>query len=213
MGRSIWFLGLLLPLLRASAGNRCAQHGAPVGLLNKLRVQLETEPLPLFHFGRDLCELLNGEPGADEGGRATTTLTLECEMLFYAYIGKLRDHYADRFSRELQDMRAPSEIAQRHKFYLDECRVAMEAGKPRHACCTAWRFDGVLAELQQDLDQAVIDRGDEADARVECAPPQSPSFGLGAVRRLWRDHKRLRWIMSQSLLLLVNFCQSEWVRN
>lgn len=209
-------LSLLLAQLQAASVSG--------GGLWRLRSQLETEALPLFQFATELSALL----GEDEKEvEVDATSLLECEVVFNDYMGRLRDHYAAMFAKEAQDT-AGEELIRRRHFYLKECRVAMQAALPRNACCMTWRFDGALAELQGDLDQVVHDVSDAAESLSTFADmdpgadrssvkatsrlPSTPRFGLGALKQRWRDSKRLRWITAQSLLLLANFCQSEWVR-
>lgn len=209
----------LLSLLLTDVGAESSGDG-----LWRLRTQLETEALPLFQFGRELSAQL--EEDKREAGGVEATSLLECEVVFNDYIGRLRDHYAAMFAREAQDL-AGKELVVRRDFYLKECRIAMQAALPHHSCCAAWKFDGALVELQGDLDQvlhhesyAAGSLSTLADADADADPSSvaasrlssAPRFGIGTLRQKWRANKRLRWIVAQSLLLLANFCQSEWVR-
>ena len=197
-------------------------------LLSKLRTKIETEPLPIFTFSRELNALVSLEAeDQDTTSMAEGQLTfLECETLFNEYIARLRDFYVSRFVSELQGVegKIDTKVASQCKtFCVKECRIAMQSSVPLHPRCACWNFDGALVELVEDIEQIVRDKLDVSPGLpLENEENSLPSTVLGVsrphshpfvkrIKAIWRDNKWIRWALSQSALLFVNYAQSEMV--
>jgi hypothetical protein len=197
-------------------------------LLSRLRAKIQTEPLPIFTFSRELNALVSLEAeDQDTTNTAEGKLTfLECETLFNEYIARLRDFYVSRFVSELQSVegKIDTKIASQCKtFCVKECRIAMQSSVPPHPHCACWNFDGALVELVEDIEQIVRDKLDLSPGLpLENEENSLPPTVLGAsrphthafvkrVQVIWRENKWFRWALSQSALLFVNCVQSEMV--
>ena len=192
-----------------------------------LRTKLETEPLPIFQFARELDSLLIselGESSSDDAGGISDLKVLEFETLFYEYTAKLRDFYVLRFLKEIEEFGGPVDgqtLAERKAFCVKECRIAMQASVPRHPICVSWSFSGALAELEEDIELIIRDRsevktivsedGESLGKGVSQIRPSRLPF-VDRAKTIWRNHKWARWLLSQSALLLINYAQSEYVR-
>ena len=104
-----------------------------------------------------------------------------------------------------------------------ECRIAMQSSVPPHPRCACWNFDGALVELVEDIEQIVRDKLELSPGLpLENEENSLPSTVLGVsrphshpfvkrIKAIWRDNKWIRWALSQSALLFVNYAQSEMV--
>ena len=192
-----------------------------------LRTKIETEPLPIFQFAREMDSLLIsefGESGNNDAVDSSHLKVLEFETLFYEYTAKLRDFYVLRFLKEIEEFGGAIDgqaLAERKAFCVKECRIAMLASVPRHPMCVSWSFSGQLAELHEDIELIIRDRAEVKTAiatdgkSVDRGDLQTRPSRLTLADRaktIWRNHKWARWLLSQSALLLVNYAQSEYVR-
>eukprot|EP01039_Chlorochromonas_danica_P009124 gene9124-10073_t len=95
-----------------------------------------------------------------------------------------------------------------------------------------WTIDAHLAEVSEDMDSLLSSKLNTADTDTEggvvSSPPLSPSSSSAVVNetdkscrnRLWQVWQSIpprwistsRWLLSQSLLLGINFLQQEWYR-
>ena len=207
---------LLVPVLGSSVTGGLGVH--------HLRARIEREQLPLFDFSKEMDAHMSAEfNGSDASASSDGALSLlDYEIVFNDYVGRLRDHYVSRFVRELSDSE-PQSLVDHKQFFVKECRVALQASIPKHGGCSSWSVSGVLAELEEDLDQIVREKTDSKNANAKQqqeVDPAEETRPMGFLSRLplvsraktvWKKNKWLRWILSQSVLLFANYAQSEVV--
>ena len=119
----------------------------PLLSLSELLIKVESSALPLFEFSHDLTNVLLEHESLYPESNVDNAVNddhiddclLNSETVFNIYVGKLRDYYTDRFSKDTKSIFethqsnmdvAESILKSRIQIYFNECSIAMQCAIP-----------------------------------------------------------------------------------
>jgi hypothetical protein len=213
-------------VLRVRAGHGDDFVSAATDAMGKLAATVaDARNMPVFEFGRELDRILLASKDDAVG---LVVVMGEAELMFHDYMSRLRDYYLRSFKAALDVVsRDADRVAAEREDTWQRCAKAMAAAVPTSLAesSTTWQYDGFLSELQADMDAIVEETDARASASAATAAAAASSAASAAAstaavpprpttwrgRALTRAKKYGRWVAAQSLLLLFNFVQNEWV--
>jgi len=214
-------------VLRVRAGHGDDFVSAATDALGKLAATVaDARNMPVFEFGRELDRIL---VASKDDAVGLVVVMGEAELMFHDYMSRLRDYYLRSFKATLDVVsRDADRVAAEREDTWQRCAKAMSAAVPTSLAesSTSWQYDGFLSELQADMDAIVEETDARASASASAAAAAAASSAASAAastaagpprpttwrgRALTRAKKYGRWVAAQSLLLLFNFVQNEWV--
>lgn len=183
--------------------------GSAISRIDALHGRVEKEQPPIFDFKERLDEIFTVEEQMDMNEEDL----LSCELVFNHYVDKLRDHYFEVFEDYVENENQINKLKQRMSWCENECKVAMSSATPDSDLCNSWSYQGTLEELKSDMEKLIDSRSPMYSAKRILADSSRKSHRWRLPFKLPpRFKKSSKWIVSQSLLLLLNFLQSEWNR-
>ena len=172
-----------------------------------LKRRVEEEHPPIFDFKERMREVLARD------NLITEEDSLNCELIFNSYMDKLRDHYFTVFEDSIENECRMNKLNEKVKWCRHECEVAMTSAIPESLdMCRLWSYRGPIEELNADMQRLVNSRvqvSRESNRNDDSRKNHSQRFSFMLPPRF---RKYSKWVVYQTLLLLVNVLQSEWNR-
>ena len=194
-----FILSLLLLFQFCIASN---EDGLPLVSMAILREKIGTLDAPILHFGESLELMLRNISSNMEES--------EIQEVYYEYLYKVHNRYIEKFTILIEES---SNYEHLREITIRDCKIAMDDATPVSKK-SVWNYAGILRELEIDIDTSIRDRIEVIQAQAKSLVPNivERGFKFGPVYISPKMTKRFRWFAAQALVMLVNFCQSEFSR-